>query len=491
MTRFKTIALIGALITLTVSASILGADRLSVPVNPDLGNQILTAARAAEQEGNFAGALREYRRCLELYPNEPLLQAPIYLAMGAAANKAGDQAQAKEFTQTAQALDPNVSSHVEKAAPETVTRGGKADTAIAIFAGVMGAVQQARAARAQQMQNAPQANYAQPPGGNYGYPAAPVGDPGYAAPPNGYAPMPGYGQPAPTQPSPYDNAGASPYGGQPASGYPQAQPYGQPSGYGQPAPGQPSPYGNPSAPPPGGQPNSGYPQAQPYGQPSGYGQPAPGQPSPYGNPGAPPSGGQPNSGYPQAQPYGQPSGYGQPAPGQPSPYGNPGAPPSGGQPNSGYPQAQPYGQPAPGQYPPQGQNPYGGYAPPPGPYGAPSGYSNGHRRTRGEAAPEPLKVIHDHSQLGDKSYFEKGCGALITVIGGNLTFTPSGGESPLVIPASEIREIRLNSTVGREIGAFHIATKKGLFLNLAPATGTRDDGRVDVETLRKQLGLAD
>lgn len=389
MTRFKTIALISALIALTTSDSILGADRFAVSVNPEMANQILTTARAAEQDGNFAGALRDYRRCLELYPNEPLLQAPIYLAMGAAAGKAGDQTQAKELTQIAQTLDPNVSSRVAKAAPEAVTRGGKADTAIAIFAGVMSAVQQARAARAQQMQNAPPANYSQPPGGNYGYPAAPVGDPGYAAPPNGYAPMPGYGQPAP---------------------------------------GQPSPYGNPGA--------------QPHGQQPGYGQAPPGQP--YG-------------GNPQTQPYGQ----------QPS-----------------------YGQPAPGQYPPQGQNPYGAYAPPPAPYGAPSGYSNGYGATRGEAAPKPLKVIHDHSQLGDKSYFEKGCGALVAVTGGNLTFTPSGGEAPLVIPTSEIREIRLNSTVGREIGAFHIATKQGLYLNLAPASANRDDGRADVNALLHGLGLS-
>jgi hypothetical protein len=75
------------------------------------------------------------------------------------------------------------------------------------------------------------------------------------------------------------------------------------------------------------------------------------------------------------------------------------------------------------------------------------------------------------------------------VEGGNLTFTPTGGETPLVIPASEIIEIRMNTAVAKEAGAFHIITKKGLYLHLAPEGANADEGRADVDELRKELGL--
>jgi hypothetical protein len=100
-----------------------------------------------------------------------------------------------------------------------------------------------------------------------------------------------------------------------------------------------------------------------------------------------------------------------------------------------------------------------------------------------------IKVVHDHYRVGDKAYFEDSCGALLSVDGNNLTFTASGGEGPVVIPAGDILEIRLNTTVGRSAGAFHIATKKGLYLNLVPESGKSDDGRADVDQLRKLLGL--
>lgn len=58
-----------------------------------------------------------------------------------------------------------------------------------------------------------------------------------------------------------------------------------------------------------------------------------------------------------------------------------------------------------------------------------------------------------------------------------------------MIPASEILEIRMNTAVAKEAGAFHIITKKGLYLGLAPQGETADEGRADVDELRKQLGL--
>ena len=108
---------------------------------------------------------------------------------------------------------------------------------------------------------------------------------------------------------------------------------------------------------------------------------------------------------------------------------------------------------------------------------------------RGEAM-KPIRVVHDHSQLGDKAYFEPACGALLTVEDGELIFT-SSLEEPRSIAASEIVELRMNVEVGRAIGAFHILTKRGLYLNLAPEAATREEGRMFVEALRKQLGLGE
>ena len=179
-------------------------------------------------------------------------------------------------------------------------------------------------------------------------------------------------------------------------------------------------------------------------------------------------------------PQGAPGGY-QPQGGQP------GYPPQAAQAGMaqqsapGYPQQagrQGYPQTTPGQYRP---------APPADPY-RPQNNGGQRRATRGESSP-PVKVIHDHWRFGDKNYFENSCGALLTVDGGELTFTPGGNEGPRVIPASEILEIRLNTVVGKEIGAFHIITKKGLYLHLALESGNRDDARTVVDGLRQQLGL--
>ena len=63
--------------------------------------------------------------------------------------------------------------------------------------------------------------------------------------------------------------------------------------------------------------------------------------------------------------------------------------------------------------------------------------------------------------------------------------------SGLVIPASEIAEIRVNTVLGKHVGAFHIVTKKGLYLHLAPDSGNRDDAPAAVDSIRKQLGLGE
>jgi hypothetical protein len=45
--------------------------------------------------------------------------------------------------------------------------------------------------------------------------------------------------------------------------------------------------------------------------------------------------------------------------------------------------------------------------------------------------------------------------------------------------------------VGKEVGAFHILTRKGLYLHLATESGKREDARAAVEELRRRLGLGE
>ncbi len=159
-------------------------------------------------------------------------------------------------------------------------------------------------------------------------------------------------------------------------------------------------------------------------------------------------------------------------------------------------QMPPAPQPYPGYGPPPGQPPVGTYyqgGPPPGPapamspYGAPPQYAA--MPMRG-AAFAPIKVQHDHAQSGDGVFFGKrACAALIAVEGGNLTFTPAGGEAPLVVPSTDIVDIALNTVVGTQAGAFHVLTRRGLYLHLAPATADPKDGRAAVDALRAALKL--
>ena len=378
-------------IALLMPLSLPAARDLTVPMDPEIGKQLEEKARSAERDGNYDAALREFHRYLEIYPNDPAVRAPIYMAMSEMAKKAGDTRQAEEYAAGARSLDPTLEGRVAAAAGNGITRGQKADVFSAILSVGMQTVavamqqrqtyqlqQQQRMIQAQQGQLAPQ------PQPGYAYPQAPVGQPGYQAPANGYSPMPGYA-PAPGQMDP--NAQAV---------YPQPMPQQQQ-----------------------------YAPQQPLAQQPQYVRQ---QPS-------------------QQQPYTQQ----QPMPPQPQ-----------------YAQQPQFAQPAP--------------------YAAPASYMIPAGATRGDRA-KPIRVIHDRSRLGDKAYFEKAAGALLAVEGTSLTFTSSGGESPLMIPASEIAEIKLNAVVGKAVGAFHITTKKGLYLNLAPESGDREEARADVEALKKQLGL--
>ena len=391
-----------------ISSVLSGASTITAPRDPARYQQAATAVQTALSEGDYSTQMREFRRLLELQPNDPAVQSGIYLAMGAAAEKAGEAKDAEQYKSIGNALDPTAATRVTQAGGNT--RGDKGDKAMAIMGAAMqsfAAIQQARAEYKRQadMRRAampPQQQMPQPQP-MFAYPQAPVGAPGYAPPPQ-YQAMPGYA-PDPSQggvvPMQYQNAPPPAY-----------------------------------APPP---PPTGY---QPQGPPQ-Y------QQIPIAQP-------QPN--YPQAP---QPPQYAA-APPQPA-----------------YPQAPPA--PQYQQYP---------AAPPPDPYTMQQVQIQTRRGAmRGEAI-KPLRVVHDHSQLGDSAYFETACGALLTVEAGKLIFT-SSVEAPHSISASEILDLRMNLEVGRAIGAFHVSTKRGLYLNLAPEAGTREEGRASVEALRKQLGLAE
>ena len=60
-----------------------------------------------------------------------------------------------------------------------------------------------------------------------------------------------------------------------------------------------------------------------------------------------------------------------------------------------------------------------------------------------------------------------------------------------MIPSAEVLEIRLNSVIGRDQGVFHIATRQGLYVALAPESLDREQARTMIDTLRAKLGLAE
>jgi hypothetical protein len=154
-----------------------------------------------------------------------------------------------------------------------------------------------------------------------------------------------------------------------------------------------------------------------------------------------------------------------------------------------YPRQSSYPQQQPGMYQPGYGNAYAAPRTAPRmPYQADPRY--GRSRVRGEENPA-VRVLYDRWSLGDSAYFTTACGALLTVDAGVLTFTSGCGGTPLVIPAAEIAEIAMNVLVGKDIGAFHIATAKGLYLACTGEIGSRDQSREIVEGLKKRLKLSE
>ncbi len=405
-----------ALLISLVSGSAL-AGQLAIPVDPDQFRQANAKLIALAQSGEDAALLVQARRTLELVPNEPALQAPIYLLMSAATRHLGENARAEAYEQAAHALDPTLAP----AAAAGTTRGSTSDTvqqAIGIAAQSVGAYQQIKIMQLclemvkHHMTPPPQCGAQQ-------------------------AGMP----PASAQPMPIQPMSAQPMSAQPMSAQPMsAQPM--------------------SAPPMSAPPMS----APPMSAPTGFSQPLD-QP-----PGALPLASTPPISYPAAPVVAQSM---PPAP-MPAPIPAQASAPQ--QQQSPYPQQSTY----PPQQPQQSQQQQTRA------YQRPAARG----RMRGEEEPS-FRAIHDQSRVASAHYFDQSYGVLLSVSGTNLTVTSTSGEPLRVIPAADILEIRLNSLIGRDQGVFHIATRQGLYLALAPESLDREQARAMIEALRAKLDLVE
>jgi hypothetical protein len=444
----------------------MGEARLAVQADPALVKQIRDSVEQARAEGNLSRVQRELSKLLELYPNEPVVRAPIYLAMAEASMGLGDDAKAQQYRAVALAIDPHAAEWHGNEPASGENRGQKADKILGFISLGLQVATQIQQARQQGAANSPQL-VGQPQQQMNAFPQAPVGMQG-APPvqmqqgaPGGFAGSPGMvvvGYDANNQPI-----------------YAPAQQVAQPAMQMQPGQQMQPANGMYPAPPTAAgdpaqqmgqmpaQPQSAYPAA-----PQGQAQPAYLQQQPYPQ--------QQPQAYPQQQPYPQQQQTGYPA-------------------QQPYPQQQPYptqqGYPAPIGAPNQ-QPPYGGTGTmraPGNPYAPPANY--GRRAARGDQTP-PIKIFYDRSHAGDSAYFSDPCRALVAVDeAGALTVTPGCGQAPLVIPASEIVDLRMNVAVGKPIGAFHIATARGLYLMCTSDSGTTDQSHEVVRSLKQQLKMTD
>jgi hypothetical protein len=440
------------LLVLSFIGGLSAAEKLLIPIDPQQYKQVSDTMLQAARDSDYAAVLIDGRHALELVPNDPELQAPIYLLMSFAARNLGEVARASDYAALARILDPSIESRMlneprPQGADNSVTRG---DTQATITTGINVAGQAFSAFQAIKLMKL----------------CLDMVKHGMAPPPQcSGSPVPVAGMPQPIPGQPFPPQPTSTFPMQPIP-QPIPQPIGQPMPIMQPAPGQPMPMPMPMPmqldvngmpiqsganvmypPAPVGSPIYQPPMAPPTSVPGWP--PPPIQPSPATNP-------------PQI-PYPQPSVTAAPAP--PGGFAVPSANPN---PNRGS-----YSFAAPNM-----QAPYANarYAPRGG-------------RVRGGANEPVFKVIHDHSDIGNQTYFARSCGGLLSVSGANLTFTASGGEEPRVIPASDILEIRLNSVIGKDAGVFHIATRQGLYLSLAPESQDREQARSLIEAIRASLNL--
>jgi len=474
-----------------------------VPADPELSRQIWSSVEQARADGNAARALRELSKLLEVYPNEPMARAPIYLAMSELSAELGDSDKAAAYRATALAIDPDLGRRIHSDSGGKRAAADKLAAILATGAQMTGQILQI----ARQPQPAVMA-----PGTMPAFPAAPAGMPGAPAvqpmqpAPGGFAApvVVGYdanNQPIyATQPAPPPPAAGggpmSPGGAVPLAAPPPQAPVvvgydanNQPI-YAQQLQPQVGAGGGPMspAPPVAAAPMQQYPAA-PAPVAAAPMQQYPAAPAPIAAapmqqyPAAPAPIAAPMQQYPAA-PAPIAAAPMQQYPAAPAPIAA--APPMQQYPVPAAPVAAPSAQPYPAA-PRYNPNAWGSRV---NPYAmrSPNGRAP---RTRGYASPV-LKVYYDRSRAGDAYYFANPCPALLDIDGeGALVVTPGCGEEPLVIPSPEITALRMNVAVGREVGAFHIETAKGLYLMLTAETGARDSSLAAVRTLRDALHLSD
>jgi hypothetical protein len=509
--RFSVAVLLVALISGSLEPAISQA-RLAVPADPALEKQIRDSIEQARAEGNLSRVQRELSKLLEVYPNEPQVRAPIYLALAEASTGLGDDAKALQYRAIALAIDPHAAEWNGNQPTGGENRGQKADKILGFLTTGLQIATQIAQARQPGGAIAPQP-VGQPQLQMNAFPQAPVGMPGAPATqmqpsaPGGFAGTPGMvvvGYDANNQPIYATAQQSAQQQMQPAQGMYPAPPAGatdptqQMGQMQQPLP-QPA-YNAASQPaypaPPQGQPQ-GYPPATNYSaQPQAFPQQQVYQQQ------------QTQPAYPSQQPYQQQQAFPQqqayPQPQQAFQQQQVAYPPQQAYPQQqqavyaqqqAYPQQQPY--PSQKGYPAQPNSPMqqslyggaGGLRAPANPYAPPANY--GRRSARGDQAP-PIKIFYDRSHAGDAAYFNDPCAALLSVDEeGALTVTPGCGEASLVIPAAEIVDLRMNVAIGKQIGAFHIATAKGLYLVCASDSGSTDESLDIVRSLKQQLKMTD
>lgn len=435
------------ILTLCLPIALLAAEMPALPIDPVRYKELTDAMVESARNKDDRAVIRDGRKALEIFPNNPELQAPIYALMAQAYAGLGESDRGADYSILALLLSPDSAPST----PKSDVRGDASSTiqtAVSAFAQSMNAVQQIQLMRL--CLDMVKHNMTPPP-----QCTGQAGAQGASVPPP-IAPMP-----------------VIPTALNAASIVPAPMP---------PVPGDPNGMQPPLAPPPlASLPLAGPTAAIAYPS-APVGTPAYQAPVPASVPTAPwPSQPSPSPSAPIAYPS--------------APVGSPGyqAPPQATAPT--WPQQQ---VPAQAQQRQQHQSspmpstqgagrPSYGRASAAAPYQN-ANYSPRTGRNRGGDVPV-FRVMIDRSSIQATNYFEPACGALLSVSGENLTLTTACGEAPSVIPASDVLDIRLNSLIGREMGAFHISTKQGFYVSMAPESRGREDSRALIESIRKQLTL--
>jgi hypothetical protein len=94
-----------------------------IPIDPQQFIQVAERVAQSAQEGDNAAVLRNGRRAFELAPNDPDVQAPLYLLMSMAARNSGNAARAGDNASIASRLDPSLDSRLKQSARKNASRG--------------------------------------------------------------------------------------------------------------------------------------------------------------------------------------------------------------------------------------------------------------------------------------------------------------------------------------------------------------------------------